>query len=155
MQNIEPTLSLLRICLSTLEKAVEATLSIQEFLSRIDTDQNNSNSTHPVELVYEFQSSHNPIVSTIEPSVETHQRTEFQGTEELAFADLEDTMKRYNSCPISRSTFRQDTKIRRIIKCGHIFEKKSLEQWLVRSDSCPLCRCSILEDNAHDIQNHI
>lgn len=34
-----------------------------------------------------------------------------------------------------------------ITKCGHTFQKNSLEEWVKKKSNCPICRISITKDD--------
>lgn len=62
----------------------------------------------------------------------------------IKFRDLPnptDTM-----CAITQEDFEQDDDVGIIDNCGHIFKYDSLLNWLIRHQSCPNCRHSILID---------
>jgi hypothetical protein len=47
-------------------------------------------------------------------------------------------------CSISRTNFEPDDDILKIIHCGHIFKKQSLNTWFRTHSTCPLCRYNII-----------
>ena len=53
-----------------------------------------------------------------------------------------DAIQRRESCPISLETFTNHMKAR-ITPCFHIFQEDSLNQWLTKEVSCPMCKAYI------------
>jgi len=51
-----------------------------------------------------------------------------------------------NSCPICLDFFDEKVKIK-LLPCGHGFHLKCLGPWIAHSDSCPICRQTILDKN--------
>ncbi len=43
-------------------------------------------------------------------------------------------------CPISHHEFVEGDSIARINRCGHVFSERSLRRWLLRNNTCPMCR---------------
>ena len=142
MSDTASRMSILRLSLETLKTAVEGVVAITSSLQRVDELSSNERAAR-AELIYEFQERSNPIVVR---SINSHNNarldpvSNFHGTELLSFSDVPDTLRRYNSCPVNKTTFRPDTQIRKIIRCGHIFEKKAIESWLTANNTCPMCR---------------
>ena len=48
-----------------------------------------------------------------------------------------------HTCPISLEQFEEDSEIRRINVCGHIFKKANIDRWFDRNVRCPVCRYDI------------
>jgi hypothetical protein len=51
-----------------------------------------------------------------------------------------------NICPITY----EKIVIPYSLQCGHIFEKESIEKWLKKNNSCPICRTQQKYDNEDD-----
>ena len=49
-------------------------------------------------------------------------------------------------CAITQEEFEPDDDVGIIDNCGHIFKYDSLLNWLIRHQSCPNCRHSVLTD---------
>jgi hypothetical protein len=43
-------------------------------------------------------------------------------------------------CPISHQEFAEGDSIARINRCGHVFSERGLRRWLLRNNTCPMCR---------------
>ena len=67
---------------------------------------------------------------------------------ELKYSDLSNCI--YNTCPISRDTFQNDSNIIQIRSCGHYFKKDSFLPWLRQSRVCPYCRTEITSTDSHE-----
>ena len=52
----------------------------------------------------------------------------------------------HTMCAITQEEFEQDDDVGIIDNCGHIFKYDSLLNWLIRHQSCPNCRHSVLTD---------
>ena len=50
-------------------------------------------------------------------------------------------------CPISLTTFEDDSEVMQILECGHIFVREELMNWFNMNVRCPLCR--------YDIRNYV
>ena len=48
-----------------------------------------------------------------------------------------------HTCPISLEQFEENSEIRRINVCGHIFKKANIDRWFDRNVRCPVCRYDI------------
>lgn len=48
-------------------------------------------------------------------------------------------------CPISYEEFNDDDEIV-ITPCGHIFLKENIEEWLTKTNNCPMCRKNITKN---------
>lgn len=48
-------------------------------------------------------------------------------------------------CPITRDRFYINQSVAMINKCRHIFNKSALNIWLDENNTCPTCRCNVLE----------
>lgn len=46
-------------------------------------------------------------------------------------------------CSICLADFEDDEPIRKIGTCGHIFHPRCLLYWLVKEESCPMCKISL------------
>jgi E3 ubiquitin-protein ligase synoviolin len=73
-------------------------------------------------------------------------------------ATEEDLTENDNICIICREemTVQADNNssdVPKKLRCGHIFHLRCLKSWLERQQSCPTCRCSLL-DNAQDNNNN-
>ncbi len=51
-------------------------------------------------------------------------------------------VKFINSCSICQESFNESDDVN-ILVCKHMFHKDCINQWLNRSNTCPLCRCKI------------
>ena len=52
------------------------------------------------------------------------------------------------SCSICMIEFSEtDGKQVAELSCEHIFHEECLQQWVLKNDSCPICRRSIIEEN--------
>jgi len=65
-------------------------------------------------------------------------------------ATLEDLTESDNICIICREemTIQEDNNssdVPKKLRCGHIFHLRCLKSWLERQQSCPTCRCSLLD----------
>tara|TARA_X000001036_G_scaffold399381_1_gene402995 strand:- start:2185 stop:2817 length:633 start_codon:yes stop_codon:yes gene_type:complete len=58
------------------------------------------------------------------------------------FSDFSETNTE-RRCPISWSTFDDNTPVIRINGCGHIFSPEPLREWLTRHSTCPTCRFNL------------
>ena len=54
--------------------------------------------------------------------------------------------RKETECAICLENFKGIDIIKSFYKCGHIFHKKCLENWLKRSNCCPLCKHDLTED---------
>ena len=54
--------------------------------------------------------------------------------------------RKETECAICLENFKGIDIIKSFYKCGHIFHKKCLEDWLKRSNCCPLCKHDLTED---------
>lgn len=61
------------------------------------------------------------------------------------------TQPQNQTCPISLSTFQDDTEVMRIRYCGHLFNSEDLQTWFQQNVRCPLCRYDIRNYN-HNLQ---
>jgi hypothetical protein len=43
-------------------------------------------------------------------------------------------------CPITHHEFVEGDSIGRINNCGHVFSERGLRRWLIRNNTCPMCR---------------
>ena len=43
-------------------------------------------------------------------------------------------------CPISHQEFTDGDSIARINRCGHVFSERGIRRWLIRNNTCPMCR---------------
>ena len=50
------------------------------------------------------------------------------------------------TCAICMNDFDENENVR-LLQCGHYFHANCVDQWLERSESCPLCRQSIVGSN--------
>ena len=138
-------LELLRCSLQTLRAAVESVNAIQRTISVTGIQ---GSAPSEAVLVYEFGQNRGPVIVQNEDSPSASSSAgnpSFIGTDLLTFAEKPDSLDRYNSCPITWQTFGPGTKLRRVVRCGHYFERKALEDWLIMSDTCPICRCKVSE----------
>lgn len=67
-------------------------------------------------------------------------------------ATVEDLNENDNICIICREemTVQADNNssdVPKKLRCGHIFHLRCLKSWLERQQSCPTCRCSLLDNN--------
>ena len=133
-----------QLSLTTLKAAVEGVVAIHSTLTS-EPRSVQSPVLSSAELIYEFQESTNPLVQRNDENLVTLDESpqHYHGTELLTFAEVTDTLKRYNSCPVTKRVLLPDTQIRKITECGHIFEKSGLEIWLSANNTCPLCRCEV------------
>lgn len=60
------------------------------------------------------------------------------------------TQPQNQTCPISLSTFDDDTDVMRIRYCGHLFSPRELQTWFQQNVRCPLCRYDI-RNYAHNL----
>jgi predicted nucleic acid-binding Zn-ribbon protein len=49
-------------------------------------------------------------------------------------------------CPIRLEEFSPTDSVVQIINCGHIFNTRELNTWLLTNNRCPVCRCDILRN---------
>ena len=54
--------------------------------------------------------------------------------------------RKETECAICLEDFKGIDIIKAFYKCQHIFHKKCLENWLKRSNCCPLCKHDLTED---------
>ena len=62
-------------------------------------------------------------------------------TRSILFRDIVAPLS--SSCPITLERFENDSMVRQIIHCGHIFQPSSLESWFQTNARCPICRYDI------------
>lgn len=65
-----------------------------------------------------------------------------------------------SECPIRLEEFSPTDSVIQIINCGHIFNTRELNTWLLTNNRCPVCRCHILRNttinnNIRDASNNI
>jgi hypothetical protein len=51
------------------------------------------------------------------------------------------------TCPITMDLFQPNTKVIKLINCGHLFTDTELRRWLINKRICPICRHNITEEN--------
>lgn len=66
------------------------------------------------------------------------------GPDEIASLPCDEVLQEYagsnaSSCAICLSSFAVQDRIRRLPKCQHAFHRPCIDQWLLRTPSCPLC----------------
>ncbi|KAE9990330.1 hypothetical protein EG327_001564 [Venturia inaequalis] len=62
---------------------------------------------------------------------------------------LEDGSERPERCLVCLSDFEEKEEARKLIRCGHLFHKDCIDQWLTEGrNSCPLCRGDGVEEKA-------
>ena len=59
------------------------------------------------------------------------------------------TQPQNQTCPISLSSFQDDTEVMRIRYCGHLFNPEDLQTWFEQNVRCPLCRYDIRNYNSN------
>ena len=52
-----------------------------------------------------------------------------------------------DSCSITHEDFLPQHRVTKINGCGHIFNSKAINEWLITHQSCPNCRYNILSDS--------
>jgi hypothetical protein len=53
-------------------------------------------------------------------------------------------------CPIRLEEFSPTDSVVQIINCGHIFNTRELNTWLLTNNRCPVCRCHILRNTPNN-----
>jgi hypothetical protein len=53
-------------------------------------------------------------------------------------------------CPIRLEEFSPTDSVIQIINCGHIFNTRELNTWLLTNNRCPVCRCHILRNTSNN-----
>jgi hypothetical protein len=66
-------------------------------------------------------------------------------TTECNFCTLCDPLN--ESCTITYEEFTPEHKVTKINSCGHIFNSKAINEWLITHQSCPNCRYNILTNS--------
>lgn len=56
---------------------------------------------------------------------------------------LEPSQSDARTCPITLEPIAENESVIKINRCGHIFKKPALLQWLERDSRCPVCRFTI------------
>jgi hypothetical protein len=59
------------------------------------------------------------------------------------------------SCSITHEDFLPQHRVTKINSCGHIFNSKAINEWLITHQSCPNCRYNILSNSniiSYDVQ---
>ena len=69
------------------------------------------------------------------------------GTRLVRFSDIDDSLNKYNSCPISKKSFREKTIVEKMNCCGHYFDPDAIHTWLTDKSTCPLCSKKVV--NTH------
>ena len=49
-------------------------------------------------------------------------------------------------CPITRERFNNNQNVMMITSCKHIFNKSSLNRWIINNNTCPTCRSEIIQN---------
>jgi hypothetical protein len=78
------------------------------------------------------------------------------GTTDSLFSDLPSEVRSVQTtCPITRTDFADDSEIRRINGCGHVFSREALGRWLDNHTTCPSCRFDIVTEEGLPQQNNV
>ena len=59
----------------------------------------------------------------------------------IRYGDIENPLS--ETCPISLEPFEENTNVRQIIHCGHIFHQQQFQEWFSHNVKCPVCRYDI------------
>ena len=53
----------------------------------------------------------------------------------------------FNECSICFTNYKFHNKIRKIIKCSHIYHEDCIKEWIIEynNKTCPLCRCNVFD----------
>jgi len=73
-------------------------------------------------------------------------------TREIRFGNIRNPIN--NQCPISYIDFDENSIVKQIIYCGHIFDSNYLSTWFSRSSRCPVCRYDIMNINNTNTRNN-
>ncbi|KAK1262771.1 RING-H2 finger protein ATL80 [Acorus gramineus] len=64
----------------------------------------------------------------------------------IVFSTEEEASFETASCAICLEDFAEGEELRVLPKCGHVFHKECIDQWVVtRSSFCPMCRVRVVE----------
>jgi hypothetical protein len=63
------------------------------------------------------------------------------GTTNFVFSDIASPVN--TECPISLVAFEPSSQVVQINRCGHLFFRDELNQWLQSNTRCPMCRTSV------------
>jgi hypothetical protein len=63
------------------------------------------------------------------------------GTTNFIFSDIATPVN--TECPISLVAFEPSSQVAQINRCGHLFFRDELNQWLQSNTRCPMCRTSV------------
>lgn len=58
-----------------------------------------------------------------------------------------------NTCPITLDSFESNSEVSYINKCGHVFFREPLRNWLSRNNTCPTCRTLLLDTSNTDLDS--
>jgi ribosomal protein S3AE len=59
------------------------------------------------------------------------------------------TLEESDSCAVCLSDMKEDdeNKIVRLVNCKHLFHEQCIRDWLIRDNSCPLCKTPLTEQD--------
>ena len=80
---------------------------------------------------------------------------EIQTLKQYIYQDYKNTTeKEDDECPICYEPYEEKDKIR-VMKCQgrHAFHRMCIDKWLIRSDRCPKCNCSVFWKDEEDKKN--
>ena len=63
------------------------------------------------------------------------------GTTDYLFGEVQNPIN--NTCPISLDQFDETSEVAQINRCGHLFFRNELQEWLQSNTRCPVCRGNI------------
>ena len=63
-----------------------------------------------------------------------------RSTEQIIYSTTDISGNERERCPISFDEFQQGEHLIKILHCGHVFKTVPLNNWFLRSSTCPVCR---------------
>jgi len=101
--------------------------SLLNLLSRSDT---------PMYMLFPHITQRNGTTTT--PGLTLSPEQFSRSTEQIIYSDISGNER--ERCPISFDEFQQGEHLIKILHCGHIFKTVPLNNWFLRSSTCPVCR---------------
>jgi hypothetical protein len=69
----------------------------------------------------------------------------------VRYGDIENPLS--ETCPISLEPFEENSNVRQIMHCGHIFSQQQFQEWFSHNVRCPVCRYDIRNTNTNTNTN--